>query len=73
MLTYNNFTASFPLADFTAENWEAFVRDGVNPEQNNFDELKSGCCTMRIEEPHTSSRAISIRYLMEPLIITIVP
>ena len=40
MLTYNNFTASFPLADFTAENWEAFVRDGVNPEQNNFDKAE---------------------------------
>jgi len=40
MLTYNNFTASFPLADFTAENCEAFVRDGVNPKQNNFDEAE---------------------------------
>ena len=40
MSIYNNFTASFPLADFTAENWEAFVRDGVNPEQNNFDEAE---------------------------------
>jgi len=37
MSTYNNFTASIPLADFSAENWEALVRDGVNPEQNNFD------------------------------------
>jgi len=40
MSTYNNFTASFPLADFTAENWEAFVRDGVNSKQNNFDEAE---------------------------------
>jgi len=34
MSTYNNFTTSIPLADFTAENWEALVRDRVNPEQN---------------------------------------
>ena len=40
MSTYNNFTASFPLANFTTENWEAFVRDGVNPEQNNFDKAE---------------------------------
>ena len=40
MSTYNNFTASFPLADFTTENWETFVRDRVNPKQNNFDEAE---------------------------------
>jgi len=37
MLTYNNFTASIPLANFSAENRETLVRDGVNPKQNNFD------------------------------------
>ena len=38
MSTYNNFTASIPLVDFSAENLEALIRDRVNPEQNNFDE-----------------------------------
>ena len=40
MSTYNNFTASIPLADFTAENWEALVRNGVNPDQSQFNEAK---------------------------------
>jgi len=40
MSTYNNFTASIPLANFTAENWEALVRDGVNSEQSSFDEAE---------------------------------
>jgi len=40
MLTYNNFTASIPLADFTAKNWKALVRDGVNSEQSSFDEAE---------------------------------
>jgi len=29
MLTYNNFTATIPFADFSAESWENFVREGV--------------------------------------------
>ena len=73
MSTYNNFTASFPLADFTAENWEAFVRDGVNPEQNNFDEAEIRILHNAHRGTTHVLRAISIRYLMEPLIITIVP
>jgi len=40
MSTYNNFTAFIPLADFTAENWEALVRDGVNPDQSQFDKAE---------------------------------
>ena len=40
MSTYNNFTTSIPLADFTAENWETLIRDGVNPEQSQFDEAE---------------------------------
>jgi len=40
MSTYNNFTTSIPLADFIAENWEALVRDGVNPEQSQFDKAE---------------------------------
>ena len=40
MLTYNNFTATVPLADYSAETWEALVRDGVSAEATNFDEVK---------------------------------
>jgi len=40
MLTYNNFTASIPLADFTTENWEALIRDRVTSQQSNFDEAE---------------------------------
>jgi len=40
MLTYNNFTTLIPLTDFTAENWEALVRDGVNPKQSQFDKAE---------------------------------
>jgi len=40
MSTYNNFTTSIPLTDFTAKNWEALVRDGVNLEQSQFDKTE---------------------------------
>jgi len=40
MSTYNNFTTSISLADFTAENWEALVRNGVNPKQSQFDKAE---------------------------------
>jgi len=31
MLTFTNFTITVPFADFSAENWEALVRDSTNP------------------------------------------
>ena len=40
MSTYNNFTAAIPLADYSAENWEALVRDGVSADSTNFDEVE---------------------------------
>ena len=40
MLTYNNFTAAISLADYSAETWEALVRDGVSTEATNFDEVE---------------------------------
>jgi len=40
MSTYNNFTAAIPLADYSVENWEALVRDGVSAEATNFDEVE---------------------------------
>jgi len=40
MLTYNNFTAAIPLTDYSAETWEALVRDGVSTEATNFDEVE---------------------------------
>ena len=40
MITYNNFTAAIPLADYSAETWKALVRDRVSTEAINFDEVK---------------------------------
>jgi len=40
MSTYNNFTAAIPLADYSVENWEALVRDGVSAEVTNFNEVE---------------------------------
>jgi len=40
MSTYNNFTATVPLADYSAENWEALVRDRISNESTNFDNVE---------------------------------
>jgi len=40
MSTCNNFTATIPLTDYSAENWEALVRDGVSAESTNFDKVE---------------------------------
>ena len=32
MLTFTNFTVTVSFADFSTENWEALVRDSINPE-----------------------------------------
>ena len=40
MLTFTNFTVTVPFADFSAENWEALIRDSTNPENTSQDEVE---------------------------------
>jgi len=40
MLTFTNFTVTVPFTDFSAENWEALVRDSTNPESTSWDEVE---------------------------------
>jgi len=40
MLTFTNFTVTVPFADFSAENWEALIRDSTNPENTSWDEVE---------------------------------
>jgi len=40
MLTFTNFTVTVPFADFSTENWEALVRDSINPENTSWDEVE---------------------------------
>ena len=40
MLTFTNFTVTVPFADFSAENWEALVRDSTNPENTSWNEIE---------------------------------
>jgi len=40
MSNFTNFTTAVPFADFSSENWEAFVRDSTNPENTSWDEVE---------------------------------
>jgi len=40
MSTSTNFTVTVSFADFSAENWEALVRDSTNPENTSWDEVE---------------------------------
>jgi len=40
MSNFTNFTTTVPFADFSAENWEALVRDSTNPENTSWDEIE---------------------------------
>jgi len=40
MSTFTNFTVTVPFADFSAENWEALVRNSTNPENISWDEIE---------------------------------
>jgi len=40
MLTFTNFTVTVLFTDFSAKNWEAFVRDSTNPENTSWNEVK---------------------------------
>jgi len=40
MSTFTNFTVTVPFVDFSAENWEALVRDSTNPENTSWDEVE---------------------------------
>jgi len=40
MSTFNNFATNFNITDFAATTWEQLVRDGINPENTNWGNLK---------------------------------
>jgi len=40
MSTFTNFTITVPFADFSTENWEALIRDSMNPENTSWDEVE---------------------------------
>ena len=40
MSTFNNFATNFNITDFAATTWEQLVRDGINPENINWGNLK---------------------------------
>jgi len=40
MLTFNNFTTTVSFSDFSAENWDAFVKDSISAEHMPWDETK---------------------------------
>jgi len=54
MSTFTNFTITVPFADFSAENWEALVRDSTNPENTSWDEVKMLMCHM-MENTHLNN------------------
>jgi len=39
-LTFTNFTTTVSFADFSAENWNTFVRDSISPEHMSWDETE---------------------------------
>jgi len=40
MSNFTNFTVTVPFAGFSAENWEALIRDSTNPENTSWDEME---------------------------------
>jgi len=40
MSTFTNFTVTVPFANFSAENWEALVKNSTNPENTSWDEIE---------------------------------
>ena len=40
MSTFTNFTITVPFANFSAENWEALVKNSTNPENTSWDEVE---------------------------------
>jgi len=40
MLTFTNFTTTVSFANFSAENWDTLVKDGISPEHMPWDETK---------------------------------
>jgi len=38
-LTFTNFTVTVPFADFSAKNWEALIRDSINPENTSWNKV----------------------------------
>jgi len=39
-LTYSNFNAAIPFANYSAENWEALVRDGISTNSTSFNKVE---------------------------------
>jgi len=40
MSTFTIFTITVLFTDFSAENWEALIRDSTNPENTSWDEVE---------------------------------
>jgi len=40
MLTFNNFTTTVSFSDFSAENWDVLIKDGISTEHMPWDETK---------------------------------
>ena len=40
MLTFTNFTTTVSFADFSTENWDTLVRDGISPKHMPWDETE---------------------------------
>ena len=40
MLTFNNFTTTVSFSDFSAENWDALVKDGISTKHMPWDETE---------------------------------
>ena len=40
MLTFNNFTTTVSFSDFSAENWNALVKDGISTEHMSWNETE---------------------------------
>jgi len=63
MSTFTNFTVTVLFADFSAENWEALVRDSTNPENTSWDEVEM----LMLRNAHWGTTHILKNYVDEVL------
>jgi len=63
MSTFTNFTITVLFADFSAENWEALVRDSTNPENTSWDEVEM----LMLRNAHWGTTHILKNYVDEVL------
>jgi len=63
MSTFTNFTVTVPFADFSAENWEALVKDSTNPENTSWDEVEM----LMLQNAHRGTTHILKNYVDQVL------